>query len=59
MFVLTVALDVRVLSLRRFVGLRRGEGGVMYDAEGFFSDMMVDVWVERRCEYVSAIVKHG
>lgn len=44
MLVLTVALDVRVLSVRRLVGLRRGEGGVMYDAaaEAVFSDMIVD-----------------
>jgi hypothetical protein len=29
MFVLTVAFDVRVLSVRLCVGLRRGEGGEM------------------------------
>ena len=40
MFVLTVAFDVRVLSVLWVVGLRRGDGGLMYD-EAAFSDMSV------------------
>ena len=40
MLVLTVAFEVRVLSVLRVVGLRRGDGGVMYDVAAF-SDMSV------------------